>query len=162
MANNMIVSLNSGLTPEGIKKQIEDYKRRSLEAARRGAKEGAKILQQNAESTTAYRGITGATRTSTIAGVLGPEWGSEFDSAYNVADLLLDGNTEHDGKPYRTSIPGPTDPDDIVIVLTVPTDYIVKLETENAGAKAFLGDALNEEAGEITRVIAEAIKKAVP
>ena len=154
--NDIIVYCDPGFTPESIKANMQQFQQQALAAARVGAKAAALLLQRNAESTTAYSGVTGATRASTIAYLTDPAGAAEFDTAYNVASLLLEGNTQHDGQVYRAPTAGPTRDTDIMIILTVPTDYIVLLETENAGRKAFLKDALIEESGEMTQRIAAA------
>lgn len=156
--NDFIVYCDAGFTPESIKANMQKFQQQALQAAKIGARAAARLLQQNAESTTAYSGITGATRASTIAYVADANGAAEFDTAYNVASLLLEGNTQHDGQVYRAPTAGPPRDDDILIILTVPTDYIRLLETENAGRKAFLKDALVEEASEMTQRIAAAIR----
>lgn len=118
----------------------------------------AEAMQMAAEVTTAYVGMSGATRASTVAYVTTPERpnANAFAVAYDVAAEHLAGFTGHDGRPASISIEGPRRAE-AWILLTVPTDYIIKLETENAGAKSFLPDAFAGVAPAIVPTIAPAL-----
>lgn len=99
-------------------------------------------IESAAAATSAYRGMSGATRAATIAYVAdGEDAGdAEIVSAYNAAAGRLQGFQGHEGQAYLAGVPGPG-PDQTWIVLTVPTDYIAALEHDDAGAKAFLADS---------------------
>lgn len=120
---------------------------RTVAALEQGAEQGAAVIQQAMVDTDAYQGMSGATRASSIAYVATPEdlGGDEAQAAYNAAAGLLQGFSGHAGKPLLTDAPGPG-PGAILIVATVPTDYIIDMELENAGEKAFVADALQQEA----------------
>lgn len=122
---------------------LRRLERDSIAAVGRGLQAGAGDIEATAQATTAYDGMSGATRAATIAYVVGAglDEGTQADAAYTAAAGLLTGFTGHAGQPMLVSIPGPN-PDVAEIVLTVPTDYILDLETERAGEKAFIADAL--------------------
>jgi len=109
----------------------------------RGAMEAASDpIESAAAATTAYRGMSGATRAATIAYVADAEDAgtAEIVAAYNAAAGRLQGFAGHEGQAYLADVPGPG-AHETWIVLTVPTDYIVDLEHESAGEKAFLADS---------------------
>lgn len=116
-------------------------------AIRPGLEAGADIIEPDAAQTTAYRGMSGATRASTIAYVadVSDRGDSEILGAYNAAAGLLQGFTGHEGQPHLGLVRGPGE-NEAWIILTVPTDYILSLETENAGEKAFIADTLHQDA----------------
>lgn len=120
---------------------------RTLSAIRPGMEAGADIIEAAASATTAYRGMSGATRASTIAYVAdqADRGDAEIVAAYNAAAGRLQGFQGHEGQPHLGDAPGPA-ANQTWIVLTVPTDYILNLETENAGEKAFLADSLLQNA----------------
>mgnify|MGYP000337756353 CR=1 FL=1 len=88
-------------------------------------------------------GMSGATKGSAIAYAAtdvddGADW---FQSAYEVASGLLEGFTGHDGQPADEAAQIAPDAATYYVIGTVPTTYQIKLEREQAGAKAFLQDA---------------------
>jgi len=99
-------------------------------------------IESTAAATTAYAGMSGATRAATIAYVADAEdtGTAEIVAAYNAAAGRLQGFQGHEGQPYLADVPGPG-PHQTWIVLTVPTDYIGDLEHDSAGEKAFLADS---------------------
>lgn len=99
--------------------------------------------ESEAQATTAYRGMSGATRASTVAYVATPKNNGEsaFDAAYVRAVDILIPYTGHDGQPHGEYVRLPGD-HAAYVVLTVPTDYIQRLELDNAGQKAFLLDSI--------------------
>lgn len=120
---------------------------RTLAAIRPGMEAGADVIEATAAATTAYRGMSGATRASTIAYVSdqADPGDAEIVGAYNAAAGRLQGFQGHEGQPHLGGVAGPPE-HQTWIVLTVPTDYILNLETENAGEKAFLADSLHQHA----------------
>lgn len=128
-------------------------------AIRPAMEAGADVIEAEAAATTAYRGMSGATRASTIAYVADSEDAgtAEIVAAYNAAAGRLQGFSGHEGQAYLADAPGPG-PNQSWIVLTVPTDYIAALETENAGEKAFLADSLHGQAPQAFRAIAQTLK----
>lgn len=147
-----------------------DQVRRRLDAlipiARRGAiaglvASGAPALQQAAQATTAYRGMSGATRDSTVAFVVAAERPDppEPDAAYADAARDLAGFVGHNGNPLSAPA-GDVPADAIRVALTSMTDYVDALEADNAGAKAFLGPTLQAQAPRLTRAAAQGIAAA--
>jgi hypothetical protein len=126
---------------------------------RPGLELGAAVMQADMVATTAYQGMSGATRVSSIAYVADEHntGASEIQAAYNAAAGRLQGFTGHDGKPSLASAPGP-EPQASAIVATVPTDYILDLELENGGEKAFLADAVLQNAPEAFQLLVQALR----
>ena len=136
-------TLDSGLA--GLRERV-------YQGAAAGLDDAAQAMQATAQATTAYHGVTGATRAGTVAFVVGA--GVESGGVFNEAVAAVrDANPDH----VDTSGGGTIGDNELAIVLTVPTDYQVKLEIENAGARAFLGDALNAHAPEATAAAARGI-----
>jgi len=119
----------------------------TLDAIRPGMEAGADLIEAEAAATTAYRGMSGATRAATIAYVAdtSDNGDAEIVAAYNTAAGRLQGFQGHEGQAFLTLVRGPK-PNEAWIILTVPTDYIISLETENAGEKAFVADSLHSQA----------------
>lgn len=134
----------------------DNVKRKAVE----GATRGADVLEDEAKQTTAYLGMSGATRASTVAYVATTEDDGQdkVSSAYTRAQQALDGFTEHRGKALLEDSGLTPNDDQVMIVLTVPTDYIEGLETWHAGQKAFLGDTLIGNKDFVAALIADAIK----
>jgi len=109
---------------------------------RPGMEAASDPIESAAAATTAYAGMSGATRAATIAYVADSEdtGTAEIVAAYNAAAGRLQGFAGHEGQPYLADVPGPG-AHETWIVLTVPTDYISDLEHESAGEKAFLADS---------------------
>jgi len=112
-----------------------------------GMQQGAGLVQDAMVVTTAYRGMSGATRASSIAYAATEQDTNDGEptAAANTAAGLLQGFQGHAGQAYLTDAPGPGQ-HAAAIIATVPTDYAIKLEQENAGEKAFIADALHQEA----------------
>jgi len=121
-----------------------------------GLDAGAALLEAVDKSTTAYAGMSGATRDSTTAYAIGPKRdGSAKSSAgYAAAQAALAGFTGHSGQPLSQDAGITLADAEQGIILTNFTDYADKLEVEQAGAKAHLGDSLLSEATELTRIVA--------
>jgi len=126
-----------------------------------GLKQGAAIIQAAMVATDAYQGMSGATRASSIAYVATRDdpGTAEVEAAYNAAAGLLQGFTGHTGRPLLTDAPGPG-PNESAIEATVPTDYSIKLELDNAGQKAFLADSLQQNAPQAFDAVVRAVKEA--
>lgn len=135
--------------------------RQTLDAIRPGMEAGADLIEVQAAATTAYRGMSGATRSSTIAYVadMSDSGDSEIVAAYNTAAGLLQSFQGHEGQAQLGLIRGPG-PGQCWIVLTVPTDYILSLETELAGEKAFVADSLHDQAPQAFQTLVSALKGA--
>jgi hypothetical protein len=133
----------------------------TIDAIRPGLEAGADIIEADAAQTTAYRGMSGATRASTIAYVadVGDRGDAEILSAYNAAAGLLQGFQGHEGQPHLGLVRGPG-AHEAWIILTVPTDYILSLETEAAGEKAFLADTLHQDAPQAFNALVAALRGA--
>lgn len=126
---------------ESIFAGLDKLVRQVEQAAVVGLDAGASALQAEAQATDAYAGVTGATRAGTVAYVsgVGVDTASVFGQA--VAEVR-DRNPEH--VLVETAEGG--GPDELVVVLTVPSDYIQLLETGVAGEKAFIGPTMTKQA----------------
>lgn len=135
---------------EQIIRGTDDLEHDIIEGLFQGLVDGAEALEADAKDTSAYAGMSGATRASTTAYVVGPGHGdtAKIDQAHETASSLLDGFEGHSGKPFLEEKPGP-DGDSLMVVLTVPTDYIGILETARAGEKAFIGPEMDKHAGQL-------------
>lgn len=148
---------------DGIDAIIANLRRlaqRSEAALAEGLGDGARIVEGDAQQTEAYVGMSGATRASTLAYVAtqANSGESEAQGAYNAAAGLLQGYTGHEGRPELVSVPGPG-ASEAWVVLTTPTDYAIKLETEFAGEKAFLADAMHQDAPHVQAAVVAALRK---
>lgn len=134
---------------------------RHLAQQQAGLARGAALIQAAMVATGAYEGMSGATRASSIAYVATASDSNDGEptAAANTAAGLLQGFAGHAGRPFLTDAPGPG-PNEAAIIATVPTDYIIKLEQEAAGEKAFVADSLHQEApaafGAVVRATSEA------
>lgn len=115
-----------------------------------GLVDGAEQYEAGMKETPAYVGMSGATRVSTTAYVVGPGHADTgaIEQAYDRAAALLTGFEGHAGQAFLTDAAGPGD-DAFLVVGTVPTDYQIKLETLKAGEKAFVGLELDRQAGSL-------------
>ncbi len=133
-----------------------------IPTARRGAIAGlvgaAPSVQASAQATTAYRGMSGATRDSTVAFVVADERPNppEPDAAFANAARDLSGFVGHAGNPLSEPA-GDVPADAIRVVLTSMTDYVEALEADHAGQKAFLGPTMQAQAPRLTRAAARGI-----
>ena len=135
---------------------ILDVKRKAVE----GAERGARVLEDDAQATNAYAGMSGATRASTVAYVATTEddGSNRLNQAYIAAEQLLDGFKGHNGAQLLEDSGESVNADQVKIMLTVPTDYIRAMETDNGGQKAFIGDTMDSGATFVFELIADAIK----
>jgi hypothetical protein len=143
-----------------ILRNLRRLAQRSEAAIAEGLGAGARIVEGDAQQTEAYAGMSGATRASTIAYVATPtdSGESEVQGAYNAAAGLLQNFTGHEGRPELVSVPGPG-ASEAWVVLTTPTDYAIKLETEFAGEKAFIADTMHQNAPQVQAAVVAALRK---
>jgi hypothetical protein len=137
---------------------LRALERRSVAAISEGLEAGAAQMEADAKATDAYYGQSGATRESTVAYVTPGGGVLEAGAAYARAAALLDGFTGHEGKAELEDVAGPGK-GEAWIVLTVPTDYIINLEQESAGQRAFLADTLHQDAGAALDAVTAALRK---
>jgi len=128
-----------------------------------GLARGADHLEQVARATSAYEGMSGATRASTTAYAIGPnsDGSAEATQGFAAAVDQLTGFTGHQGQAVSQDSGVVLGPDEKGIILTVFTDYIDLLERELAGDKAFLGPTLASEDTTVTAIVAEASREAL-
>lgn len=125
--------------------------------ADRGLSKHAAIVEGQMQSTTAHGDITGATRASYRAILIGgPHTGSaEATSGLNAAiSAIASSLTDHGGRPASQDSGVVLGPEDRGVMHTAYTDYQDKLETENAGQKAVLAPTLQANATAYTQSIA--------
>lgn len=128
-----------------------------------GLEHAAFDMESDARETVAYFGMSGATRASTIAYVATAENPNQgpIQIAYEIAASHLRGFYGHEGEPWLEDSGVSPGQDELVVILTVPTDYIDDLEFDNGGEKAFLADTLHAHADDLTVGAANAIKQKV-
>lgn len=143
-----------------ILQRLDALEKRARAAALRGLRGAAAAMQRDAQETSAYKGMSGATRASTVAVVISAEddGAGELQAAYQRAAEHLGGFVGHAGQPHLEPA-GSVSGDEIAVILTVPTDYIDKLETERAGEKAFLGPTFDAHRQRLAAAAAEAIRE---
>ncbi len=143
---------------DDILQRLDDIERDIRDELRIGMERGASIIESDGKATTAYKGMSGATRAGTVAYVADSQDNglSHFGEALDAASALLSGFRGHFGQPHEESI-GSVGSDEIVIIYTVPTDYIDKIETGNGGEKAFLEDTFNVAAPQVIEEVAQAV-----
>ncbi len=124
-----------------------------------GLDAGAALLQGVDSSTTAYRGMSGATRDSTMAARLGPNYDGRASAAYAAAQSDLAGFTGHQGKAVSQDSGVTLGAGEKGIILTNFTDYADQLEIADGGAKSHLGPTILAEGQEVTRIIANYSKQ---
>ena len=105
-----------------------------------GAEHGADLIEGEMAATTVYRGMSGATRASTVAFAATHDDSNDSEpiGAYNTAAGRLQGFTGHNGQPELNTIAAVPE-HDVWIVATVPTDYAINLVIERGD---FIGDAV--------------------
>ena len=143
-----------------LERELDELARRIAAAARRGLEAEAQAMERDAQNTSAYLGMSGATRASTVAYVVDERdnGSAKIAEAYGIAAAYLDGFTEHAGRAHLEPA-GNIGPGEIAVVLTVPTDYIDKLETQRAGEKAFIGPTMNKFRSRLARRAARSIRE---
>jgi hypothetical protein len=125
--------------------------------AEKGLQKQASIAQAEMEATTAHGDITGATRDSYRAFVIGGSHtgASEAASGYAAARAAI-GNaiTTHGGQALSQDSGVVLGPDERGVLMTSYTDYQDKLEIDNAGQKAVLAPTLQRNATAYTQAVA--------
>lgn len=102
-------------------------------------------VEEVMRGTTAHGDITGATRAGYRAYAVGAgrTGATELSGAAAIVDALNPG--------HSAAASGTLGAQSIGVILTCPTDYQYKLETERAGAKAVLGPTLAAYRDELTQ-----------
>lgn len=141
-------------TFDDILRHLDDLPRRQIAGAVEGARVGAQTLQDAARETGTYQNQSGATRAGTVAYVVGGGYDGSglLHQAVAAAEQLNPGQTE-------THTAGTVGPDEIVVILTAATTYAGVLETRFAGQQAFIEPTMTAYANELTKGIAEGIKR---
>jgi len=115
---------------------------RIVGGAVRGLIGAADELADAARGSGAYEDQSGATRAGTTAYVVGGNVDGSGALARGAAEVAA----RNPGHEFVESIDGGGE-NEVVVVLTVPTDYADDLETKNAGAHAFIGPAMTSGVG---------------
>lgn len=123
-----------------------------LQGAAQGLIEGAEAMEQDAQGTDSYKGVTGATRAGTVAYVVG----GGVDQSDKLAAAL---EAVEDKNPGRGLVEqaGTVGDDEVVVVLTVPSNYIDIIEGNVGAAQAFLGPTLEAHAERLAAAAAKGI-----
>lgn len=122
-----------------------------IEAALEGADAAAAHAQDVMRATTAYNNQTWATRTSTTAYVAGPGRSPSLARAVAQVDARNPGHSEVSTIAL---------PDDVIaVIMTVPTDYVIDLETRRGGRNAFIKPTLHAEGPRMFDMIVAAIRR---
>jgi hypothetical protein len=120
--------------------------------ARLAAREGMDVVSPEvrtlavSKAREVIRGMSGATFAGTggYTATDDDDGTAAFELLYDEAAAALENFTGHDGRPLAEDA-GEDVPANVVrYVLTTPTTYAADLETDNAGEKAFMGDAFTE------------------
>lgn len=99
-------------------------------------------------ATQAHGDVTGATRAGYAAYVVSD---AVVDQASAAAAIQRSVSDVQALNPYHVAtVEGSLEVEGFGVVMTCPTDYQEKLETENAGAKAVLGPTLQANADVLT------------
>ncbi len=131
---------------------LDQMRDRVIQGAAAGLDQGAAAMQDDAQATDAYAGVTGATRAGTVAYVAGA--GVDSSSVLAAAAAAVqDHNPEHVLLQQVDSVGD----DELAVVLTVPSDYIDIIEGNVGGAEAFLGPTLEAHAERLTAAVAQGI-----
>lgn len=125
-------------------------------AAAQAMKPGAAALEATAKSSSGYEDQTGATRAATTAYVMGGGL-DESGAVTAAADVVADKNP---GKSFVTD-GDEIGPDEVAVILTVPTIYDEDLETKKSGAYAHLGPALTQARPQLDQAAALGLKKLI-
>jgi hypothetical protein len=126
-----------------------------------GLNAGATLIETTDKETEAYHGMSGATRASSTAYVIGngKDGSSEASAGYQAAVEALTGFTGHEGQALKTDSGITLQSAERGIILTTFTDYAQDLETANAGEKAHLGPSLLSKATVVTSFVASFSKQ---
>jgi hypothetical protein len=120
---------------------------------RRGLSNAAADAQSTMHQTTAHRDVTGATRAGYTAYVIGPTLVDQAGALQAINSAVAAVEAKNPGHSATAGLP--IGDESFGVVLTCPTDYQEKLETENAGEKAVLAPTFAAFADEFTARAAE-------
>jgi hypothetical protein len=116
-----------------------------------GLTAGAAELQAADRATSAYVGVTGATRAASVCFVAGE--GVESSGIFAAAVAEVESHN-----PAHVEVNSvPIGDDELAVILTTPTDYAIHLERNYAGARAHLGPTMDAHAPSLTQHAAEGI-----
>lgn len=134
--------------------QLEELERRVTEDIKRAMEQIAPAVQDAAQATTVYNNVTGATRASTVAYVLGlgDAYHPSFFLAFNEAESLNPGHGDPD--PPRPPLPG-----EITLYVLSATDYSKWLNERRGSASAYLLDAIATNSGALQAAVNAAIRR---
>lgn len=127
---------------------IEHY----LGQAAKGLRSVAPAIEATMAATTAHGDVTGATRDGYRAYLVGGNVGEQGSAVAALASAV---RAVERLNPGRSATADWSMAAQIGIALTSPTDYQIKLETENAGAKAVLGPTIAQFALRCTEAAAK-------
>jgi hypothetical protein len=125
--------------------------------AEKGLARQAGVAEGEMQGTSAHGDITGATRASYRAFVIGGSHtgAAEANSGLDAAiAAIANAVTDHGGRPASMDSGVRLGSDDRGVLLTSYTDYQDSLEIDNAGAKAVLGPVLQNNALAFTQAVA--------
>lgn len=110
-----------------------------LAAAERAVRRTAPMVEAHMQATHSYRDVTGATRAGTVAFVVTRE--DDGSAAFDHARSAF--NQESPGRSYSTTGPEADAETPIMILATVPSEYVLSIEQDRGGARAFIGPAID-------------------
>lgn len=149
----------------GLLTGLDAFLARIEAGADNGLETGASLMQEALETTGAHGDITGATRASYRAYVIGPnrDGSAEAQSGYDAAQEHISsyskhGLSGHGGQALKQDSGVILKSDERGIIETAFTDYQDKLEIDNAGDKATLGPTLQAFAQTVTALVANGIR----
>jgi hypothetical protein len=146
---------NSGLIA-GLDRMIE----RIFSGVEDGLQFGAAVAEEALQTTIAHGDMSGATRSSYRAFIIGGAFTGSAESAsgYSDASQALANFTGHEGKPLSQDSGVQLTPNQRGVLLTSYTDYQTALETERGGQRATLGPTLQATADQMTEFAADGTK----
>ena len=127
------------------------------EALAAGLQSGAEQLQSLAQATSAYNDDTSATRSGTVAYAATPQ--DDGSAAFDAALAAVEAHNPGHGQ--SVGIGESVDENSYAVVLTSATDYINHLESDHAGARAFIAPTMQQNAPQITAAVAAALGSAL-
>jgi hypothetical protein len=152
----MPITINDSSLIAGLDKMLE----RIFGGVEDGLQFGAAVAEADMQTTNAHGDMSGATRASYRAFIIGGKFTGSAESASGYADAVsaLTGFTGHEGKPLSEDSGVVLGADERGVLLTSYTDYQKALETERGGQKAVLGPVLQQNAQQMTEFAADGAK----
>lgn len=141
----------------GLYAGLEELLRHIPAQAERGLQKQSAIAQSEMQSTTAHGDVTGATRASYRAFVIGGAHtgASEAESGLDAAiAAIANAPTDHGGRPASMDSGVRLSADQRGVLLTSFTDYQDRLEIDDAEQKAVLAPTLQQNAQAFTQAVA--------